>query len=120
MTNLVGGYEIHKSDLKRGGVHLVIGTRHKPSANKSKRYLLQRLPNQSHNYISGLYPIQSDHPDREVYQLDFGGSDYTLTLNRAEGIAEIRQIRHTKKEGENKCPLYINKTFVSLNDTNRC
>ena len=93
--NLVGGYDLSKSNLTAPNLHLVIGTRHKPEATKPKHYLLLRLPDRSHRYISSLYPATSrqDAPtspqDAQIFTFDYKGVEYTLTLKPAQNRAEI-------------------------------
>ena len=93
MSNLLTSYELDKSNLKAPGIHLVIGTRHKPEASKPKNYLLRRFPDGKHQYISSLYPTPKNSltapKSPENWFFDYQGASYQLTLRREQGKAEI-------------------------------
>lgn len=87
-TNLAGGYDLNKSNLTAKGLHLVIGTRHKPQGAKPKKYLLARFPDKTHKYISSLYPVKWTET-AQIFTFDWKGVEYTLTLKTAQNRAEI-------------------------------
>lgn len=93
MTNLLTSYELDKSNLKAPGIHLVIGTRHKPEASKPKNYLLRRFPDGKHQYISSLYPTPKNSltapKSPENWFFDYQGASYRLSIDRAACKAEI-------------------------------
>lgn len=91
-VNLVGRFHIDKSNLLKPDLHLVIGTRRKPSPNKPKNYLLIKAAGQF-SYLSSLYPFDQDMPVRsqeaQIFSLEWQGVDYLLTLNTGLKQAEI-------------------------------
>lgn len=91
-VNLVGQFHIDKSNLLKPNLHLVIGSRKKPSANKPKYFLLQKTGS-SFVYLSSLFPFDQDMPVRsqeaEIYSFDWQGKYFLLTLKTAEKQAEI-------------------------------
>lgn len=98
-VNLQGRYHIDKSNLLKGDLHLVIGTRKKPSANKPKNYLLHRL-GKYHSYLSSLYPVPVQDSiqgvtDAQIWEFDYQGGKYTLAIKQAENQAEINPLNST-------------------------
>lgn len=98
---LSGHYQVTGSNLIREGCHLVIGTR-KPEPNKSKNYLLERVPGGKppHRYISSLYPVKNTpvSPGNALwFDFDYQGRYYTLEIDQATREAEIRE--KAKAEG---------------------
>lgn len=95
-VNLVGRFHIDKSNLLKPDLHLVIGTRRKPSPNKPKHYLLIKAAGQF-SYLSSLYPFDQDMPVRsleaEIYSLEWEGVNYLLTVNTGLKQAEISLLR---------------------------
>lgn len=89
---LAGQYHTDKSNLLKPDLHLVIGTRHKPAANKPKNYLLIKTGKQF-KYLSSLYPFDQDisvsPTDAQIFSLDWQGVQYLLTLKTGEKQAEI-------------------------------
>lgn len=91
--SLPGQYEVTGSNLIREGCHLVIGTR-KPEPNKSKHYLLERIPGRKppHRYISSLYPSKNapgSPQEAQVFDFDYQGGYYSLKIDQGTGKAEI-------------------------------
>lgn len=86
MTNLVGNYQIAKSNLTSDSIHLVIGTRKKPEGIKTKHYLLLKKGANSFEYVSSLYPIDNAS---NRFQIDYNGIDYLLTIDQDRGEAVI-------------------------------
>lgn len=90
--NLQGRYHIDKSNLLKPNLHLVIGSRKKPSANKPKHFLLQKTGS-SFVYLSSLFPFNQDAPegatDAQIFSFDWQGSYYLLNLETAGKQAEI-------------------------------
>lgn len=84
MTNLVGTYQKDKSNLTKGPIHLVIGTRQKPTPSKPSHFLLFRQPNGSHTYISSLYPIGLNEAKNgsQAYSFDLDRIGYILTIEQ--------------------------------------
>jgi hypothetical protein len=93
MANLVGKYQLQKSNLVKNGMDgsLVIGKRQKPSPKKPLNYLLFRSKSGKHTYISSLYPIACNGSENDPvsYSLDLDGKYYTLTIDRLEGVGII-------------------------------
>ena len=87
MVKLIGQYRIDKSNLLRPDLHLVIGTRKQPSPSKPKNYLLHRQ-GKRHQYLSSLYPAPVSLTDAQIWQLEFEGQQFTLTVNEAANVAE--------------------------------
>lgn len=88
---LAGQYDLSKSNLLKGDLHLVIGTRHKASPNKPKNFLLHRA-GKDHFYLSSLYPVQdaAEGPgEAQIWHFDYEGGKYTLAVKQAENQAEI-------------------------------
>lgn len=92
MTNLIGRYHFDKSNLVKPDLHLVIGTRRKPSLTKPKHYLLIKS-GKDFLYLSSIYPFDQDMPekvtDAQIFSLDFQGATYLLTLKTVEKQAQI-------------------------------
>ena len=93
-SNLVGAFHIDKANLLSPDqkLHLVIGSRQKPTPTKPKYYLLQRLSPKEHIYISSLFEV----PEWSVnapqhYSFDWKGQEYTLTIDQAKKTTIIDQ-----------------------------
>ena len=84
MTNLVGSYQKDKSNLTKGSIHLVIGTRQKPTITKPSHFLLFRHPKGNHTYISSLYPLslKQAENDLQAYSFDLDSVGYILTIEQ--------------------------------------
>lgn len=94
-VKLNGVYQLEKSNLLKQGLHLIIGTRHKPSGNKPKNYLLEKTAQKQHKYVSSLYPAPDTitrSESTQIWQFDYLGEDFLLTINQAENQAEIKPI----------------------------
>ena len=91
MSNLVGTYQKDKSNLQRGNIHLVIGTRQKPTLRKPSNFLLFKHPTGKYTYISSLYPIGKDEAknDLQAYSFDLDNIGYILTIEQG-GSATIQ------------------------------
>ena len=92
MTNLVGKYQISKSNLVNNSLHLVISERKKPEINKPKRYLLLKQGEKSFKYISSLYPSEESEI---AYEIDFNGIKYILRLDAENNMAEIEMLQNS-------------------------
>jgi hypothetical protein len=90
MSNLIGQYQIDKSNLIGTNIQLVIGTRKTVSATKSKNYLLQKVSASQFNYISSMYAVRS--LEGEQYTFDHSGIGYKLTIDRSKNVAIINQL----------------------------
>ena len=86
MVNLIGKYQISKSNLVNNSLHLVISERKKAEINKPKRYLLLKQGEKSFKYISSLYPSKESEI---AYEIDFNGIKYILYLDAENSIAKI-------------------------------
>jgi hypothetical protein len=91
MANLIGTYQKDKSNLYKGDIQLVIGTRQKPTLRKPSNFLLFRHPTGKHTYISSLYPIACNEPknDSQAYSFDLDNIGYILTIEQG-GKATIQ------------------------------
>lgn len=95
ISKLKGVYQLDKTNLLKQGTHLIIGTRHKPSGNKPKHYLLQKTGQNQHKYLSSLYPAPdtfTSSQDAQIWQFDYLGGDFLLIINQAENQAEIKPL----------------------------
>lgn len=95
-SNLVGQYQTDKSDLVKvsENLHLVIGTRQKPTPQKPKNYLLQRINPKQHIYISSLYEVPVFSPNEptaplQAWSFDWQGKNYQLTIDHKNSTATI-------------------------------
>lgn len=86
MTNLIGKYQISKSNIVSNSLHLVISERKKVEINKPKRYLLLKTGEKSFKYISSLYPSKVDAMS---YEIDYTGNKYLLKIDVDAGEAII-------------------------------
>ena len=86
MTNLIGIYQIAKSNLVSNSLHLIISERKKPEINKPKRYLLLKTGAKSFKYISSLYPSKAG---AMAYEIDFNGIKYILQVDAEGSTAKI-------------------------------
>lgn len=87
-SNLEGQYHTDKSNLLKTDLHLVIGTRKKPSVHKPKYYLLHRLSPTNFQYISSLYLLDGKEKE-QIFSFDWQGQQYTLTYQEGQNRAEI-------------------------------
>lgn len=92
MVNLIGKYQISKSNLVSNSLHLVISERKKPEINKPKRYLLLKQGEKSFKYISSLYPSKEGEMS---YEIDFNGIKYILRLDADNGNAVIEMLQNS-------------------------
>lgn len=92
MTNLIGKYQISKSNLVSNSLHLVISERKKPEINKPKRYLLLKQGEKSFKYISSLYPSKESEI---AYEIDFNGIKYILRLDAENNMAAIEMLQNS-------------------------
>lgn len=84
MANLIGRYQTAKnSKLVSEDLTLVIGTRRKPSANKTKHYLLAIRGEKTFEYVSSMYPV-AEVPN--TFQIDYKGANYILIIDKAEAV----------------------------------
>lgn len=95
-SNLCGVFQLDKSNLVSEPLklHLVISQRRKPTPQKPPFYLLQRLSQKEHVYISSLYKVPVFSPNEptgalETYSFDWKGSKYLLSLNYTSSTAAI-------------------------------
>ena len=103
MPNLVGQYQTDNSNLlnvSQSGLHLVIGTRRKPTPQKPKSYLLQRLTPKQHIYISSLFEWQEVAKEGiTAYSFDYQGAEYVLMLNHNTNTATISFLNQKPLKG---------------------
>ena len=95
MVNLIGKYQISKSNLVgsvENPLHLVISERKKPEINKPKRYLLLKQGEKSFKYISSLYPSKESEI---AYEIDFNGIKYILRLDAENNMAVIEMLQNS-------------------------
>jgi hypothetical protein len=92
MTNLIGKYQISKSNLVSNSLHLVISERKKPEINKPKRYLLLKQGEKSFKYVSSLYPSKVDAMS---YEIDFNGIKYLLQMDAENNMAVIEMLQNS-------------------------
>ena len=92
MTNLIGIYQIAKSNLVSNSLTLIISERKKPEINKPKRYLLWKTGEKSFKYISSLYPSKGD---LMAYEIDYNGIKYLLRVDHDRNIAEIQMLQNS-------------------------
>lgn len=88
---LSGTYHQKGAYLHSDNLVLIIGTRHKPTANKPKHYLLakgQGDARQPDKWVSSIYPIPG--PDGH-YTFDFAGRQYKLSISHESGQAVIQE-----------------------------
>ena len=88
---LSGTYQQRGAYLHSETLVLIIGTRHKPTANKPKYYLLAKgrgEGRQPDKWISSIYPM----PDSDgLYSFDYAGRQYKLTISPESGQAVIQE-----------------------------
>lgn len=92
MTNLIGKYQISKSNLVNNSLHLVISERKKVEINKPKRYLLLKTGEKSFKYVSSLYPSKVD---AMAYEIDYTGNKYLLTIDQENQVANIEMLQNS-------------------------
>lgn len=92
MTNLIGKYQISKSNLVNNSLHLVISERKKVEINKPKRYLLLKTGEKSFKYVSSLYPSKVDAMS---YEIDFNGIKYLLQMDAENNMAVIEMLQNS-------------------------
>ena len=67
---------------------LVLASRKHQTENKPDKYILIKHPDKKVEYLSGLYPTQTDG----VYKIDFKGKNYTFEhLNSTQAIIKPRK-----------------------------
>lgn len=92
MSNLIGKYQISKSNIVSNSLHLVISERKKVEINKPKRYLLLKTGEKSFKYISSLYPSKVD---AMTYEIDYAGNKYLLTIDQENQVANIEMLQNS-------------------------
>ena len=92
MVNLIGKYQISKSNLVNSSLHLVISERTKVEINKPKRYLLLKQGEKSFKYVSSLYPSKVD---AMAYEIDYTGNKYLLTIDQENQVANIEMLQNS-------------------------
>lgn len=92
MVNLIGKYQISKSNLVNNSLHLIISERKKVEINKPKRYLLLKTGEKSFKYISSLYPSKVD---AMTYEIDYTGNKYLLTIDQENQVANIEMLQNS-------------------------
>jgi len=92
MVNLIGKYQISKSNLVNNSLHLVISERKKVEINKPKRYLLLKQGEKSFKYVSSLYPSKVD---AMAYEIDYTGNKYLLTIDQENQVANIEMLQNS-------------------------
>jgi len=86
MANLIGIYQITKSNLVSNSTHLVIAQRKKIEGTKPKQYLLLKSGETSFKYISSLYPSTIGE---NFYEIDYSKEKYVLAMSVDAGKALI-------------------------------
>ena len=103
MLKLVGQYQTDNSNLlnlSQSGLHLVIGTRKKPTPQKPKNYLLQRVSPTKHIYISSLFEWQELTAEGiSAYSMDYNGQDYVLHIDHNTKKASISLLNQNPSKG---------------------
>ena len=92
MVNLIGKYQISKSNLVGNSLHLVISERKKPEINKPKRYLLLKTGEKTFKYVSSLYPSKVCEM---AYEIDYTGNKYLLTIDYDNQVASIEKLQNS-------------------------
>jgi len=92
MVNLIGKYQISKSNLVGDSLHLVISERKKPEINKPKRYLLLKTGEKTFKYVSSLYPSKVYEM---AYEIDYTGKKYLLTIDYDNQVASIEKLQNS-------------------------
>ena len=92
MANLIGIYQITKSNLVSNSTHLVIAQRKKIEGTKPKQYLLLKTGESSFKYISSLYPSKVDAMS---YEIDYTGNKYLLTIDQENQVANIEMLQNS-------------------------
>lgn len=113
-TNLVGNYQREKTNLLKSDLHLVIGTRMKPTDAKPSHYLMMKEPNQSNRYISSLYPMGLNGAINglQVYCFDYDNGYYQLTIDLlgASSIIQLEGVKKSKNASTQKPIKYLKCT----------
>lgn len=92
MVNLIGKYQISKSNLVNNSLHLVISERKKVEINKPKRYLLLKTGEKTFKYVSSLYPSKVCEM---AYEIDYTGKKYLLTIDYDNQVASIEKLQNS-------------------------
>jgi hypothetical protein len=95
MPKIVGCFQLDKSNLLGPACTLVIGTRKHPTPSKPKNYLLLKEGGKF-IYLSSLYPVPP-HKGQEtpqIFDLEVGGVQYQLSIDKGQKQAEIRLHSH--------------------------
>ena len=92
MANLIGIYQITKSNLVSNSTHLVIAQRKKIEGTKPKQYLLLKTGESSFKYVSSLYPSKVD---AKTYEIDYSGNKYLLHIDQENQVANIEMLQNS-------------------------
>lgn len=108
MTNLVGNYQIAKSNLVSDTITLVIGTRKKPEITKPKNYLLLKLARNGFEYVSSLYPVIDA---KNTFEIDYLGIKYVLNIadNNTSATIGISDSANTQNSHNSNTVSYYSK-----------
>ena len=108
MTNLVGNYQIAKSNLVSDTITLVIGTRKKPEITKPKNYLLLKLARNGFEYVSSLYPVIDA---KNTFEIDYLGIKYVLKIadNNVSATIEISDSANTQNSHNSNTVSFTSK-----------
>ena len=108
MTNLVGNYQIAKSNLVSDTITLVIGTRKKPEITKPKNYLLLKLARNGFKYVSSLYPVIDA---KNTFEIDYLGIKYVLKIadNNVSATIEISDSANTQNSHNSNTVSFTSK-----------
>jgi hypothetical protein len=103
MLKLVGDYQTDNTNflnVSQSGLHLVIGTRKKPTPQKPKKYLLQKVSPTKYIYISSLFEWQ-EMTDNGItaYSIDYEGVDYVFRIDHNTKTASISLLNQTPSKG---------------------
>ena len=111
MTNLVGNYQIAKSNLVSDTITLVIGTRKKPEITKPKNYLLLKLARNGFEYVSSLYPVIDA---KNTFEIDYLGIKYVLKIADNNVSATIGILQKAEADISNPACISIGISALQL------
>lgn len=111
MTNLVGNYQIAKSNLVSDTITLVIGTRKKPEITKPKNYLLLKLARNGFEYVSSLYPVIDA---KNTFEIDYLGIKYVLNIADNNTSATIGILQKAEAHTSNPACISIGISAVEV------
>lgn len=111
MTNLIGNYQIAKSNLTSESLQLVIGTRRSPELTKPKHYLLLKQSAKSFKYVSSLYPVIDA---KNTFTIDYLGIEYVLKISDNNASATIGILQKAEADTTNPACISIGISALEL------